>query len=137
MDFLPITSIISATLALIMFVLTLMVSLGRINLGKAEGDIAKYPIDDGNNESLKRRIATFRNFTEYVPMGLIMLALIEINGASSTLVWGLGVAFIIGRLLHVMGMLINPHFPLPRIIGMFATYAILLVPAVWLFSHLG
>jgi len=94
MDFLPITSIISATLALIMFVLTLMVSLGRINLGKAEGDIAKYPTDDGNNESLKRRIATFRNFTEYVPMSLIMLALLENNGASSTLVWGLGIAFI-------------------------------------------
>lgn len=136
MDFLPITSIISATLALIMFVLTLMVSMRRINLGKAEGDIAKYPIADGNNESLKRHIATFRNFTEYVPMSIIMLALIESNGASSTLVWSLGITFIVGRLLHVMGMLINPHFPLPRIIGMFATYAILLVPATWLFSHL-
>jgi len=134
MDFLPITSIIAATLALIMFVLTLMVSLARINLGKAEGDIAKYPTDDGNNESLKRRIATFRNFTEYVPMSLIMLALIENNGASSTLVCGLGIAFIIGRLLHATGMLINPHFPFPRIIGMFATYAILLVPAVWLLT---
>ncbi len=132
MDYLPITSMIAASLAVIMFTLTFMVSIGRINLGKAEGDTAKYPIHDGNDENLKRRISAFSNFTEYAPMCLIMIALIEINGATSTLIWSLGVAFVAGRILHVIGMLTNPHFPLPRIIGMLATYAALLVPAAWL-----
>lgn len=129
---LPITSMIAALLAVIMFILTIMVSISRINLGKAEGDTAKYPIHDGNNENLKRRIGAFSNFTEYAPMCLIMITLIEINGASSTLIWSLGGAFVAGRVLHAIGMLNNPHFPLPRIIAMFATYAALLVPAVWL-----
>lgn len=132
MEYLPITSTIAASLAIVMFALTVTVSIGRINLGKAEGDVAKYPIGDGNDENLKRRIGAFRNFTEYAPMCLILIALIEINGAGASLIWGLGVAFVAGRLLHVVGMLTNPHFPLPRIIGMFATYAALLVPAGWL-----
>lgn len=132
MNYLPITSMIAASLAVIMFTLTFMVSVGRINLGKAEGDTAKYPIHDGGNENLKRRISAFGNFTEYVPMCVIMIALVEINGATSILIWSLGVAFVIGRILHAIGMLINPHFPLPRIIGMFATYAVLLMSAGWL-----
>ncbi len=132
MEYLPITSTIAASLAVVMLILTLMVSIGRINLGKAEGDVAKYPIGDGNDENLKRRISAFNNFTEYAPMCIIMIALIEINGASSSLIWSLGVAFVAGRILHVIGMLTNPHFPLPRIIGMFATYAALFVPVGWL-----
>jgi len=132
MNILPITSVIALVLAIVMFMMTALVSLGRINLGKSEGDIGKYPIEHGNHEPLKRRIAAFNNFTQYTPMALIMLGLIEFNGASVALVGSLGIAFILGRLLHLYGMLSNPHFPLPRIIGMFATYAILLVPVVWL-----
>lgn len=135
MNYLPITSMIAATLAFLMFGLSLMVSMGRINLGKAEGDVAKYPIHDGNNENLKRRIGSFSNFTEYAPMCLIMLALIEASGASPTLIWSLGISFVVGRVLHLVGMLINPHYPLPRITGMLATYATLLIPAGWLFLH--
>ncbi len=60
-------------------------------------------------------------------MCLIMLALMEFHSASGKLVWGLGVCFVLGRILHSIGMLSNPHFPLPRIIGMFFTYAVLLV----------
>ena len=129
---LPITSTIAATLAMLMFILTLLISMRRVSLGKAEGDIAKYPIDDGDDENLKRRIGAFTNFIEYVPVALIMLALIELQGATSTLVWWLGCTFIIGRILHAIGMLTNPHFALPRIVGMFATYAVLLIPAGWL-----
>ncbi len=135
MEYLPITSIFAALLAVIMFFMTLMVSMGRINLGKTQGDTAKYPIDHGNDENLKRKIAAFSNFTEYAPMCLFMLALIEFNNAPSSLLWILGTAFIAGRLLHVYGMLTNPHFPLPRIIGMLATYATLLMPAGWLFFN--
>lgn len=130
--YLPITLTIAAALAMLMFILTISVSLRRISLRKAEGDVAKYPIHDGNDENLKRRIGAFSNFIEYAPMCLIMLALLETNGASSTLIWSLGAAFVAGRVLHAIGMLTNPHFPLPRIIGMCATYAVVLVPAGWL-----
>jgi len=134
---LPITSTIAAALAILMFVLALLVSLRRVSLGKEQGDIAKYPIDDGNDEQLKRRIGAFSNLIEYAPMCLIMLALLETGEASSILIWSLGVSFAAGRVLHAIGMLTNPHFPLPRIIGMFATYAVLLVPVGWLVLNFG
>ncbi len=126
MELIPITTNIAVFLAIQMFVLTLMVSFRRVSLGKAEGDVAKYPIHDGNDELLARRIGAFSNFIEYAPMCIIMLALLEISGASAALIWGLGASFAVGRVLHAIGMFINPHFPLPRIIGMFATYAVLL-----------
>lgn len=132
MEVLDITSKIAAVLAIQMFILTMMVSMRRVALGKSEGDIAKYPYQDGGDETLIRRIRAFGNFIEYTPMCVIMLALIEFNGANQNLLWGLGGFFIIGRILHSIGMLTNPHFPVPRIIGMFATYAVLVVSAAWL-----
>lgn len=129
---LEITSYIAAFLAIIMFVLTMMVSMQRVNLGKQAGDIAKFVFGDGDDEIMRRRIRAFGNFIEYVPTCLIMIALIEMQGASDTLVWCVGGAFVVGRLLHATGMLTNPRKPLLRIVGMFATYAALLVPAGWL-----
>lgn len=132
MDVLVITSKIAGLLALQMFILSMMVSLRRVSLGKSEGDIAKYPYQDGNDETLRRRMRAFGNFIEYVPVCLIMLALIEFNGASENLLWGLGICFVLGRISHSIGMLSNPHFPVPRILGMLTTYAVLIVPSVWL-----
>ena len=73
MEVLPITITIATLLAVQMFVMTLMVSMRRVDLGKSEGDVAKYPIDHGNDESLKRRIEAFSNFTEYSPCALLCL----------------------------------------------------------------
>lgn len=43
MEILVISSKIAAILAVQMFNLTMMVSMRRVDLGKSEGDIAKYP----------------------------------------------------------------------------------------------
>lgn len=132
MEFLQITAYIAAALAVIMFGLSLNVSGYRVKLGTAQGDKAKYPFQDGNDEGLKHRIRAFGNFAEYTPAALIMLGLLELSHAPAYLVWGLGIAFTLGRISHAIGMLTNPYNPTLRIIGMTATYAILLVPAVWI-----
>lgn len=133
MEMLEITAQIAAALAVIMFGLTLNVSMYRVKLGIAQGDKAKYPFQDGNNEGLKHRIRAFGNFIEYTPFCLIMLGLLELNQAPANLVWSLGIAFTLGRLSHAYGMLSNPYNPTMRIIGMTATYATLLIPAIWIF----
>ncbi|MGJ8687764.1 MAG: MAPEG family protein [Spongiibacteraceae bacterium] len=129
MESLAITSVLTAVLAVQMFILSFMVSLRRVLLGRAEGDIAKYPYQDGRDETLRRRMRAFGNFAEYTPICLILLGILEWRSESIELIWGLGLAFIAGRILHALGMLLNPHFPLPRIIGMLCTYAVLLVSA--------
>lgn len=129
---LQITILIAAPLAIIMFGLSLNVSIYRVKLGTAQGDPAKYPFQDANDEGLKHRMRAFGNFAEYTPLSLIMLALLELNHAPQFLIWSLGIAFVIGRISHAFGMLTNPYNPTLRIIGMTATYAILLIPSAWL-----
>ena len=133
METLQITAYIAAAIAVIMFVLTLNVSMHRVKLGNAQGDMAKYPFQDGGDEGLKHRIRAFGNFIEYTPFCIIMLGLLALNNAPATMVWGLGIAFLLDRLSHAFGMLSNPYNPTMRILGMFTTYAILLVPAIWIF----
>lgn len=136
MSALPITSTVAALLAALMLPLTIMISMRRVHLGKAAGDVALYVFGDGDDETLRRRIRALGNFVEYVPMALLMLALIEAQGASTTMLWSLGGAFAAGRVLHAFGMLAMPRKPAPRIVGMMTTYAALLLPAVWIVSQL-
>lgn len=132
MEDLQITTYIASALAVIMFGLSLNVSGYRVKLGTAHGDSAKFPFQDGDDEGLKHRIRAFGNFIEYTPFAVIMLGLAELNQAPAYLVWGLGIAFTLGRISHAIGMLTNPYNPTMRIIGMTATYAILLIPAIWI-----
>ncbi|MBV1915645.1 MAG: MAPEG family protein [Pseudomonadales bacterium] len=136
MNSLPVTSMVAALLACLMFVLTVLISIRRVELGKQSGDIAKFVFGHGDDETLRRRVRAFGNFIEYTPVALLLLALIEFQGAGYLLLWWLGAAFVIGRLLHALGMLFCPRFPLPRAIGMFATYATLLIPAGWMLTNL-
>jgi len=131
MTSLPVTSIIAAILALMMFPLTMIVSFKRIEIGKSSGNLTEAAIGDYDDDGLRRRIRAFGSFTEYVPMCLIMLALIEFGGESIVLLWSLGLALIAGRVIHVGGMLYanNPAF---RATGMMLTYVAFVVPAIWL-----
>ncbi len=126
---LPITSTLAAVLAILLFVLTLLVSMRRAILGKEAGDIAKHVFGDGNDETLRRRGRAFGNLIEYAPFCLIMIALLEAQGASPTLLWTLGGAFTIGRIVHATSMLLVPRNPLPRGLAMMTTYLVLLISA--------
>lgn len=74
---LPFTSITAASLAMIMLPLTLQVSLRRVAIGSVV-------FGDGGDDVLRRRIRAFGNFTEYTPLCLILLALLEAQGAGAT-----------------------------------------------------
>lgn len=130
MTSLPVTELLASILALTILPLTMLISFGRISLGKKEGDVAKYPFGDIENDHFRRKRSALQNFCEYTPFGIIMLALIELKLGPSPLVWGLGIAFTIGRIIHPVALIAIPHNPLPRILAMFATYAIFLVPAL-------
>lgn len=131
MEVLVITSKMVALLSVQMLVLSMLVSFRRVSLGKSQGDVAKYPYQDGGDETLRRRMRAFGNFIEYSPMCIAIIAIMEFNQVSPTALWVLGGAFVLGRVLHSLGMLSNPHFPLPRILGMFSTYAVLIAGFVW------
>ncbi|AEF54208.1 MAPEG family protein [Marinomonas posidonica] len=135
MSELEITSIAASILAILMFPLTVQISMRRAALGKAVGDMKAVVFGDGNDEKLRRRIRAFGNFIEYAPMCLIMLGLLENASAGKTLVWSVACLLIAGRMIHALGMLYADN-PTPRGIGMFMTYISFLMPAGWLLLNL-
>jgi hypothetical protein len=125
---LPVTSIVAATLAIVMFPLTLQVSMRRLALGSVV-------FGDADDDTLRRRIRAFGNFIEYAPTCLVLLALMEAQGAHSLWLWIAGGLLLAGRIIHALGMLFAKS-PAARGIAMMMTYGAFLVPAVWLLTNL-
>ena len=115
--------------------LIIAVALAVVNLwlsirtGQAR-QAAKVSVGDGENPLLRARMRAHANFIEYVPMALILMALIESKGGNENLLWLLGIALVIGRLLHPFGM--ERPSPNPfRITGILLTYLVTVALIVW------
>ena len=105
-----ITSIIASLLTIIFIKLSFaVIGLRRKN---------KVGLGSGGYEDLERAIRAQGNFAEYVPFGIILLACLELNGAPWWLVGILGIALIIGRLLHAKGINVPPPDFSKRVLGM-------------------
>jgi uncharacterized membrane protein YecN with MAPEG domain len=74
-----------------------------IRCGQARGK-ASVSIGDGGDEFLIRRMRAHANFVESAPFALILIAAIEATQGSPQWLWWVGIAFIIGRLAHGLGM---------------------------------
>ncbi len=75
---------------------------------------------DGGHEPLLRRMRAQSNFIEYTPLMLILIGVIELTGKGGTWLAIVGAVFMVGRVLHAVGM-DNPEVGKPRMIGMLAT----------------
>lgn len=96
MTVLPITLTIAAAAALI-----------NIWIGERVGRLRRLhhiSIGAGGNELVETRMRAHSNFAEYAPVFLILLGLVELAVGSPLWLWILGVLFIIGRILHPLGM---------------------------------
>ena len=115
-----ITAFYAGVLALILVGLAMRVI--RIRRGKRIG------IGDGNDDNLARRIRAHANFTEYVPIALVMMLLIELAGYPAWTLHALGLALIVGRGVHAWSL---PAQSLTgRTIGMVLTFAVLISGAL-------
>jgi uncharacterized membrane protein YecN with MAPEG domain len=120
----PLTITLIVTVALAVVNLWLSIRTGQAR------QAAKVSIGDGGNPLLIARMRAHANFTEYVPIALILMALLESGGADSRILWLLGIALVIGRLLHPFGM--ERPSPNPfRITGILLTYLVTIALIVW------
>ena len=116
-----VTSIIAAVLAIIFIKLSFaVIGLRRKN---------KVGLGSGGHEDLERAIRTQGNFAEYVPIGIILIACLELNGAPWWLAAIPGVSLIIGRLIHATGMNTPPPDFSKRVLGMKFTFFTLIALA--------
>ena len=83
----------------------------------------------GEAEELNVAVRIHGNFIEYVPLALILFAMMEVQYAPLGLLHGLGIALVIARLCHAIGLTRSAGVSLPRTIGVLTTFAVLLLAA--------
>lgn len=114
-----ITPLYAGLLALLYFVLSYRVITLRGPGGPSLGD--------GGNPVLLRRIRAHGNFAEYVPMILVLIALLELGHTAPWLLHTLGFTLVIARLLHGYALSFTPSFTFGRFWGTALTFLLLVV----------
>jgi uncharacterized protein len=64
----------------------------------------KISVGDGGNDLMIRRMRAHSNFAEFTPIVLILVALVELAWGTSTWLWVVAMAYIVGRVAHGLGM---------------------------------
>ena len=93
---------------------------------------------DGGSAELRSAIRAHAHFAEYVPITALMVAMLEMSGASALRVHLLMAALLLARLLHPLGMYAKRNtlaFRIGRIGGMTVTITLLIVCATLILSR--
>ena len=102
-------------------------------VGRLRGQF-KVSVGDGGNEALLRRMRAHANYAENMPIFVILLGLLELAGGDRRILWGLGIAFIIARILHAFGMDRASPSRL-RMIGIVVSGLLIVGAAGWALSY--
>lgn len=110
-----VTALYAALLAGVMIWLSIQVIKQR---RKAQ---VKYA--DGGVDALQVARSAHGNAVDYVPITLILMALLEYNGAGLWMIHLAGIAFVVGRVMHAKSILADKLKG--RITGMKITFAVI------------
>ncbi|MGR8998916.1 MAG: MAPEG family protein [Gammaproteobacteria bacterium] len=115
-----VTSIYASLAALLIVRLSLsVIKLRRKN---------RVSVGDGGKEELQLAIRAHSNAVEYIPIALLLLLMLELNGAPKILIHISGATLLIGRIIHAMGL---PAKDLKkRVLGMQITIYLLIGLAI-------
>jgi uncharacterized membrane protein YecN with MAPEG domain len=117
-----IVALYASVLAVMFIVLTARVGRRRT--------VARVALGDGGDRILLRRQRAHGNFTESVPLALILLVLAEMQNGPDWALHVLGLSLIAGRALHAIAVSREPE-PLPlRVAGMAMTLGAILGAAL-------
>jgi uncharacterized membrane protein YecN with MAPEG domain len=117
-----ITAIYAALLGLLLLILPINV----IRICRSD----RVSLGAGDRPLLERRIRAQGNFTEYVPIALILIAFVESAGGAPNLVHGLGLALVVGRLAHAIALTKLTPRPAFRSVGIVLTFAVVVAASV-------
>jgi len=87
-------------------------------------------LGDGGDASLQRRIRGHANFAEYVPLTLLLMALLEMGRTSIYVLHVLGILLLVGRLLHGYALSFTDKFFLGRTLGAALTFTVLVIAGI-------
>ncbi|RYH11851.1 MAPEG family protein [Tropicimonas sp. IMCC6043] len=86
---------------------------------------ARISVGDGGDPEMQRRMRAQANCAEYAPIGIILLAMAEIQGMPAWLVTLFGAMLLLGRILHAWGFCATPQVMSARRWGMILTFGMI------------
>jgi len=89
-------------------------------------------IGDGDDKELRKRIRAHGNAVEYLPIGLLALLLLDLDGTTPVLLHACGIALIVARIAHAIGLSRTGGTSPERFFGITLTFLTLLAMAVLL-----
>jgi uncharacterized membrane protein YecN with MAPEG domain len=95
----------------------------------------KVGLGDGGHGELNRRVRSHANAVEYLPLALILLGGMELNGYSDAVIHGFGATLLVSRILHAWGLSRSAGTSPGRFLGTLLT--LLLMIAMALFAIIG
>ena len=114
--------VITAIIASILTLIFVKLSFAVIGLRRKN----QIGLGSGGHDDLERAIRAQGNFAEYVPLGIILIACLELNGAPWWLVVIPGITLIVGRVIHAKGIRVPPPDFSKRVLGMKFTFITLI-----------
>ena len=118
----PVTALFSAILFFLYYYLAKNVIQIRRN--------NKIAIGFAKNKQLEQAIAAHSNFNQYVPLGLIMMACMELNKIHFSIIFLVGISFTFGRIIHAKSFLKKTMDLKQRVQGMKFTFWTMIVMAI-------
>lgn len=121
---LPATLLSASILALTLLVLVIVNARARgakLKAARSGGDEAAAAAE------LEHRIRVVANFTEYTPLGLVLIASLELSPTPRLIVHGLAAMLVLGRLLHGWGYSRSAGESFGRMAGTALTWLMLLL----------
>lgn len=89
-------------------------------------------IGDAGNPEMMRAMRVHSNFSEYVPLSLLLLFFAEYTGAHGAFVHVMGLCLLVGRGVHAFGVSqVREDYRL-RVFGMSMTFAVLTATSLYL-----
>lgn len=114
----PITALWAGLLGILMLLLAARVVRTRVSENVLFGD--------GGNVVMLQHVRVHGNFVEYVPLGLVLLLILELNGTPALILNLLGGSLLVARLLHAFGLARTTGTSFGRFVGTVATWLVLL-----------
>ena len=121
----PITAFYASLLAIAQIYFAALVIKERLSasVSLGEGNVDEDPM-------LQRATRVFGNFTEYVPIALILLLIAELNSVHPYILHGCAVLLLFGRTIHAYGLRHHVGPSWQRTAGMLGTFACMVSLAV-------
>lgn len=91
----------------------------------------KISIGDGGDPELLLAMRRHGNFAEWVPITLVLMALIELNGAPPLALHAMGISLVVFRICHAVGLKADSLEGAARGIGAGGGTLVLGVASIW------